>query len=69
MRLGRLQKEVVEHLRENGGKAAILFGQKTFCSRFRFSDECDFMPSIERLIERGIITRLTPHYMYKLNED
>ncbi|HHJ3076752.1 TPA: hypothetical protein ACPVZG_000542 [Vibrio parahaemolyticus] len=68
MRLGRLQKEVVEHLRENGGQAAILFGQK-ICSRFRFSDESDFMPSIERLIERGIITRLTPHYMYKLNED
>lgn len=69
MRLGRLQKEIVEHLKENGGQAAILFGMKGVCNRFRFADKSDYMPSIERLIERGVILRLEPHFMYKLNPD
>lgn len=49
-----IAKEIVEHLKENGGQAAILFGMKGVCNRFRFADKSDYMPSIERLIERGL---------------
>lgn len=67
MRLGRIQKEVVEYLSSKGGKAAILFGMR-ICPHFRFADRDDYMPSIERLVKRGVIKRLHPHFMYELNK-
>lgn len=67
MRLGRIQKKIVEYLASEGGKAAIVFNQ-TCCPHFRFADHDDYMPSIERLVKRGVIKRLTPHFMYELNK-
>ena len=67
MRLGRIQKKIVAHLREHGGKAPIVFGQRC-CPNFSYHDREGFEPSLERLLKRGVTIRLNPHFMYQIND-
>lgn len=65
MKLGTYQKDIIDHLNENNGKAAIVFGNK-ICPKFRFSCESDYERSIERLLNRNIIKRCELHFVYEL---